>query len=266
MRPRKGYADSATGQVHYQCWGSGPPLLLLHQSPSSSAMFDAAYPLLAAAGVQAIGIDLPGFGQSDPLPGVPTIEGYAAAALAVLDHLQLSQATVLGHHTGASVAAQLAARHAERVSRLILNGPPALTREEVDTYRKALDAIPLPQPQPDGSHLLALWERRVRFTPGWTSVAAMHAGVVQMLVAGNRGWDGFKAAFAYDIEPALAAIRAPAMILTNTGDDLYAASRRAHSLRPDFRFVELPLGTHDIVDEQPLAWSRAVLDFLLPAE
>jgi pimeloyl-ACP methyl ester carboxylesterase len=34
-------------------------------------------------------------------------------------------------------------------------------------------------------------------------------------------------------------------------------------LRPDFRFVELPGGTHDIVDEQPLAWTRAVVDFLL---
>lgn len=263
MQARNGYADAPHGQVHYQSWGAGPPLVLLHQSPSSSQMFAAAYPLLAAAGLRAVGIDLPGFGQSDPLPGVPSIEAYAGAVVGVMEALRLGPSAVLGHHTGASVAAEIAARHARHVGRVILNGPPALTRAEVAAYRNALDAIPLLPPQADGSHLLALWERRVRFTPGWTSVEAMHAGVVQMLIAGARGWDGFKAAFAYDIEPALAVIRAPGMILTNTGDDLYQASRRAHALRPDFAFVELPLGTHDIVDEQPLAWTRAVVDFLL---
>ncbi len=263
MGTRKGYADGPYGQVHFQALGDGVPLMLLHQSPSSSDMFAAAYPLLAAAGVRAIGVDSPGFGQSDPPPGTPTIAGYALAAAAVMDHLGIPQAAVLGHHTGASVAAELAMNAPERVTRLILNGPPLLTAEEIMAYRRALEASPLPPPQPDGSHLTALWERRLRFTPGWSSLAAMHAGVVQMLIAGHRGWDGFKAAFDYDIATALRRLRQPCLILTNTGDDLYVASRRARQLRPDFAWRELPGGTHDIVDEQPLAWSRAVVDFLL---
>jgi pimeloyl-ACP methyl ester carboxylesterase len=263
MRTRKGYADGPFGQVHFQALGDGVPLVLLHQSPSSSDMFGAAYPLLAAAGVRAIGVDSPGFGQSDPPPGTPTIGGYALAALAVMDHLGLDEAAVLGHHTGAAIAAELAVTAARRVSRVILNGPPLLTPEEVDAFRAALDASPLLPPQADGSHLTALWQRRVTFTPGWSSLEAMHAGVVQMLIAGSRGWDGFKAAFAYDIETRLRALTQPCMILTNTGDDLHVASRRAQRLRPDFAWRELPRGTHDIVDEQPLAWSRAVVDFLL---
>jgi hypothetical protein len=52
------------------------------------------------------------------------------------------------------------------------------------------------------------------------------------------------------------------MILTNTGEDLYQASRRAHDLRPDFDFTELVGGTHDIVDEQPKAWAQAVSQWL----
>lgn len=59
------------------------------------------------------------------------------------------------------------------------------------------------------------------------------------------------------------AITNPTLIFSNTGEDLYAASQRAHSMRPDFAFVALDGGTHDIIDEQPDAWTEAVAKFLL---
>ena len=52
------------------------------------------------------------------------------------------------------------------------------------------------------------------------------------------------------------------MILTNTGDDIYFAAKRAASLRPDFKLKELLDGTHDIVDEQTDQWAKSVTDFL----
>ncbi|MEL7030444.1 MAG: hypothetical protein AAGL49_14830, partial [Pseudomonadota bacterium] len=61
------------------------------------------------------------------------------------------------------------------------------------------------------------------------------------------------------LETDFRALSLPGAILTNTGDDLYAASRRAHEARPDFGYAELPGGTHDIVDEQPEAWADAVI-------
>ena len=53
------------------------------------------------------------------------------------------------------------------------------------------------------------------------------------------------------------------MIFSNSGEDLYAASRRAHAMRPDFAFAALEGGTHDIADEQPEAWTEVVSDFLV---
>ena len=106
----KGYADEPRGQVHYRRCGDGQPLLLLHQSPSSSTMFRKAYALLAQAGIQAIGVDTPGFGMSDVPPHVPSIEDYAQAIPPVLDHLKLDAAAMLGHHTGASIAVEVATR------------------------------------------------------------------------------------------------------------------------------------------------------------
>jgi hypothetical protein len=52
-------------------------------------------------------------------------------------------------------------------------------------------------------------------------------------------------------------------MFTNTGEDLYQSSRRAHALRSDFfAYAELEGGSHDIVDEQPANWVREVVRFL----
>jgi len=262
---RKGYADGPDGQVHFLDTGgsgkAGVPLVLLHQTPCHLGMFAPAYPLLAGAGLRAIGIDTPGYGQSAPPAAAPTIAGYARAVVAVLDHLRLERVAVLGHHTGASIAAELAVGKPDRIERVILNGPPLFTASERKDYLQAIASAPRPEPRADGSHLQAVWARRVQFTPGWTHLEAMHRGVIMMLSAEPRERDGYTAAFAHDLGPLLTAISQPTLILTNTGDDLYPMSCRARDLRPDFAFVALAGGTHDIVDEQAVAWARAVTNF-----
>ncbi|MCY4165212.1 MAG: alpha/beta hydrolase [Gammaproteobacteria bacterium] len=263
MKRRKGYADGPFGQIHYQEAGSGTPLLLLHQSPSSSEMFEAAYPRLAARGIRAIGIDTPGFGQSHVPDQPPSIADYANAIRSVIDHLKLDRAALLGHHTGASIAAELAVMEPQRVTRVVLNGAPLLTAEEQAEWREALKKHPEMPPQADGSHLMDIWNRRLRFTPGWTSLRAMHWGVVQMLIAGENAKLGHAAAFSHDLSKPLRGIIQPTLVLTNTGDDIYKECRRVLTLRPDFEYAELQGGTHDIIDEQPEEWTRIVADFVL---
>ena len=69
---------------------------------------------------------------------------------------------------------------------------------------------------------------------------------------------------AHDV-PAHAALELVATqdwLLTNTGEDLYDATRRSRELRPQFfAYRELQGGTHDIVDEQPGPWVEAVTAF-----
>ena len=66
----RGYLELPWGQVHYRRAGdpSAPPLVLLHQSPLSSATFEPALAALAARGVYAVAVDTPGFGMSDAAP------------------------------------------------------------------------------------------------------------------------------------------------------------------------------------------------------
>ncbi|MCS7001783.1 MAG: alpha/beta hydrolase [Dehalococcoidia bacterium] len=260
-RIRKGYVDAPTGQVHFRVMGEGLPLLLLHQSPNSSMMFEKAYPLLAAAGVRAIGMDTPGFGMSDVPDPRPSIDTYARVIPYLLDALGVARTAVLGHHTGSATAVAFALAHPDRVTKLILNGPPLYTEDERRARLERAHRGPIPL-QPDGSHLIDRWNRRLRATPGWTDLRAMHRGVVQTLLAGDTEWYGHLAAFEYELLPRFLALAVPTMILTNTGDDLYAYAQRARDLRPDFRYVELVGGTHDIVDEQPEAWTQAVVAFV----
>ena len=263
MKTRKGYADGPFGQIHYQEAGSGMPLLLLHQSPSSSEMFEAVYERLAARGIRAIGVDTPGFGQSHVPDEQPSIADYANAIRSVIDHLELGRTALLGHHTGASIAAELAVMEPERLTRVVLNGAPLLTAEEQAGWREALRKRPETPPQPDGSHLMDIWNRRLHFTPGWTSLRAMHWGVVQMLIAGENAKFGHAAAFDHDLSEPLSKITQPTLVFTNTGDDIYKECRRILKLRPDFEYAELEGGTHDIIDEQPEEWTRIVADFVL---
>jgi pimeloyl-ACP methyl ester carboxylesterase len=257
---RRGYVDGTWGQVHVTEAGSGPPLVLLHQSPLSGAMFLPAMPLLAAAGYRALALDTPGFGASDPPPAPQSIEAHADALLTVLDGLGLGRPHILGHHTGASIAAAFAARHPARVDRLILNGVALLNPQERAFF--ATFRFEPVVPRADGGHLTDAWAQRLQATPGWTDIAAMHRHVATMLANPDRYFWAFEAVFAHDLAADLARITAPTMVLTNSGEDLFEASKRAAASRPDWQFAALAGGTHDIVDEQPDAWTRAVTAFL----
>lgn len=259
---RKSYVDSRFGQLHFQVFGRGKPLILCHQSPSSLEMFNSAYSILAALGIQCIGIDTPGYGQSDGPQQQPTILDYAECVMDVIEFLNLENVSLLGHHTGACIVAELAVSRSDLVDKVILNGPPLLSVEERREMIEMIQKAPPIIPKKDGSHLLDLWNKRTRFTPGWTDLDAMQRGIVQMLRAGPNDIFGFRAAFEQDLEDVIKKITKPTMILTNTGDDIYFAAHRTRELRPDFEFFELQNGTHDIVDEQPNEWSNAVFNFI----
>lgn len=260
-RVRRGYFDGPDGQIHYRTGGEGgAPLLLLHQSPLSSRQFDPAYAPLIAAGRHVVAIDMPGFGQSDPLPEPRRLEDYAAAAAAALDAFGWQIADVVGHHTGAVVAAVLAGSAPARVRRLVLNGFPLLSPEEREFFRSFYFGPP--EPRADGSHLLDAWQKRLKATPGWTSVEIMHKHLVDGLGSAATNWMAFPLIVNADLRGLLERITVPTLLYTNTGEDLYAATNRCRALRPDFEYAELPGGTHDIVDEQTDSWVEGLVRFL----
>lgn len=134
----RGYVEGPDGLVHYRRQGEGPPLLLLHQTPSSSEQFTPSMPLFARSR-DVIAVDTPGFGLSDAPAEPPSARRYAESYVAVLDALGIEKVDLLGHHTGATFALETAAAFPERINRLVLFGVLAVRSEEERAWwRKTL--------------------------------------------------------------------------------------------------------------------------------
>ena len=260
---RRGYADGPYGQIHYRDVGAGTPLLLVHQSPMSHRQFDSVYAGLAAAGIRAIGIDMPGFGMSDPPDFVPTIADYAKILPALLDHFGIESIVALGHHTGAQVVTEMAAHFPAGVRALILNGPcpfPAAMRAQFMQFVEEKEKNFTPRP--DGSHLAEAFATRLSFANEDTRWDLATRYIAEQFGGLGPLWYGHHAAFVYDHAASIKTIAKPTLILTNTGDQIYDLALETKAMRPDFAFVEIAGGGIDITDEKPAEWVAAVSSYV----
>lgn len=266
MRKLKAYADGPFGQLHYMSCGEGPPVVMVHQAPDSMVQFDPVMSVLAGHGIQAIAVDIPGYGMSEVPDHPPDIAEYAQMVPAMLDHLGLKSASVLGHHTGALIVTEAALRFSGRVDKIILNGPLPLTDEERAYFKGVMAAEKEWRPRWDGSHLTEQWAFRKNAQAEWNDLQAFHTHFIHGQLAGDTAWYAHDAVMAYRHEEALPRIEHPCLILANTGDAIYAQSQRARGMRPDFCYAELAGGTIDIIDEQPAQWAAAVAAFMHDSE
>ncbi len=119
----EGFITVGGVRLHYQRAGSGRPLLLLHGLVGSAKNWRQNISFLARhANVYAV--DLLNMGESERVPGADaSLEATADRLAACMGALGLEEADIAGHSHGGAVAMMLAARHPERVRRLILFAP-----------------------------------------------------------------------------------------------------------------------------------------------
>lgn len=97
---------------------SNPTILLLHGFPSSSRTFSNIIPRLSEV-AYVIAPDLPGFGESEPLPS-PSFQAFTDAISELLAHLRAGPRYMYVHDFGAPVALEIAMRSPESVLGLIV--------------------------------------------------------------------------------------------------------------------------------------------------
>jgi pimeloyl-ACP methyl ester carboxylesterase len=228
--------------------GAGFPVLLLHQTPRSWDEYRDVLKLLGRH-VRAIAMDTLGFGDSDRLHGAePSIEIWAAAALAVLDALGISTACVVGHHTGAVIAVEMsscpmvdAARRVGHAGKRVID----------DVERRA-----------DGSHLTELWSRRRPYYPA-DDTALLERFVADALKAGPMAAEGHHVVNRYHMEQRLHLITCPTLVIAAPADPhAYPSAPRVAQAISDARLVEISGGMVPLPDQKPTEFSDAIINFL----
>lgn len=102
--------------------GRGAPLVLIH---GVGMRAEAWGPQIAALSAEhrVIAVDMPGHGESSPLPGAPMLSEYVSWAARVIEALNLGAVSVAGHSMGSLIACGLAIERPDRVRRVaLLNG------------------------------------------------------------------------------------------------------------------------------------------------
>ena len=117
--------DLGEASIFVRHGGDGPPVVLLHGHPRTSATWHRVAPRLVRRGFTVICPDLPGYGQSRaPAPAADhTAHSKRVAArdiVAVMEALGHRRFALAGHDRGSYVALRLALDHPEAVSRLAL--------------------------------------------------------------------------------------------------------------------------------------------------
>lgn len=118
---------------HTDSGGEGRPVVLIHGWPLSGASWSAQVPALTAAGYRVITYDRRGFGDSDKPDGGYDYDTFSEDLAGLLDHLDVSDATLVGFSMGGGeVARYLGTRGSERVRSAVLAGavPPFLLKTD----------------------------------------------------------------------------------------------------------------------------------------
>jgi len=264
---KRAFLDTEDGQIHYRIGGEGEPLLLLHMNPRSSDEYRELIPILAQQR-RVIAMDFMGFGDSDKPPRMYTISDYANTVIALLDELEIEKTSILGNHTGAFVATEVAAACSDRVEKVILGNVAGFgeagKNKLSELFNKGFEI------QEDGSHLMQRWQARSRYVG---SAELNHRWVLDDFKCFNYPLYAVWAVKEYclEAEERLSMIKCPTLILWGL-DDVQEFERLGLAMAENRRFVaqaiphaqevELEAGTICMINQLPKEISQIVLEFL----
>lgn len=252
---RRGYTECRFGQMHYREAGlidsALPPLVLLHQNPSSSFEYE---PLIAemARDRHVIAFDTPGYGMSDAPPAPPGVSAYAAAFGDALDVMGIAGPVDLyGFHTGTLLCIELALLRPELVRKVALTGIPMFPADERAVQLKA--ALDQPEPDEAGEVVRALHDKFWAYVVGARDPRVPLDKAVRNFADKARVLHRFTWAYqgvwAYDYGR-LPRMTKPALLL-QPAEDLAEVAEAAARLLPDITIRHLPDLRDDIFDVAP---------------
>ena len=267
MKITRHYLDVNGRRVHYRKCGSGPTLIMVHQSPRSSAEYEKLM-IKWGSSFTCIAPDSPGYGQSEPLPITsPDINDFGDGLIEFLDVLGVNEVGIYGFHSGGAIAMNAHVRNPGRFTALACGGYPIWTDAEMALF--ASGYLPSFKPTGYGEHLTWVWSRileqswffpwfkteeSTRMRNAHDDVARVNAQVLELLDAGDNYQHGYRAVLSAPSDiPAATEKHNPVLIATYQGDPLL--------IHLD-RLPAMPAGWITGSAENPLALEGLFGDFL----
>ncbi|MEO1575187.1 MAG: alpha/beta fold hydrolase [Pseudomonadota bacterium] len=246
------FIDGPYGQLHVRTARAASnhgddttraPLMCLHMSPKSSWQYIDLLPEIARHR-DAVAPDYPGHGESDLPPPEPHVqlEDYARCMWTVADALGGGPLHLLGSHTGAMVAVEMAHQRPGDVLGIVSQSAPVMTDEEIAAFSDAYAPIPLDEA---GTRFTRLWARVLEHRGPNMPLTLCAESFAENLRSGDAYEWGHRAAFDYAprYRDRLTSIATPILVL-NVNDDLCEHSRRADALMQHGQRLELPEWGH----------------------
>jgi 3-oxoadipate enol-lactonase len=243
--------------LHYRVSGRGEPLVLLAGWGTSLRAWMFQLPAFSAH-FRVLSFDNRGAGRSDKPPGPYTIRLLADDAVALMDHLHLKAANVLGISMGGMIAQEVAINYPTRVLKLVLGSTFAFQGEDSG-------------PTDDYARRASQDARQVRLilaSLASNNFLVRHAAGMVVRVSSHFGMDGFRAQGAaireHDTRSRLHLIKCPTLVIVGTNDRVIRPSSSTYiaSKVPNGTLVVIENGSHSIGSESRKRFNKAVLKFL----
>jgi pimeloyl-ACP methyl ester carboxylesterase len=225
------------GQLHLRSHdGRGVPLVLLHMSPRSGAMWEAFQEKVERP---THAPDRLGYGFSDAPPWALSLEQYAQATVDGLKAAGMQgQIDLLGVHTGSIEAIEIAHLLGAQVRRVVVVGMPLFTVEEQQRQLEKYSEQPL-RPATEGGHVLGAWRGGLALRHPPHDLADAHRRFIEHVLAANPG-AAFRAACGYAIDKKLKSLKTPLTVFAPHDDIIEQTLRVKALLKPSATYVDLP--------------------------
>jgi pimeloyl-ACP methyl ester carboxylesterase len=265
LKPTIHVVEGPRGPVEYQRWGGGKPPLLLLAGLGSRARLWGELPRLLADRFTVLAPDNRGVGGSRA--GSPfTLEGATDDAALVIAHAGFGGAGVLGVSMGGHLATLLAARHPDTVTHLVAASCGARSTPgnlRVLRFFELSITKMTPGEAADALMAFAFGPTFADRFPGYVDQAARlwtldpedRPGALAQIANLKAGWD---------LLPAAATIRCPALILAGELDPIVPAAytRELAAAIPEARYREVPGAAHSLLAEGGAALLNEITEFL----
>ena len=238
-----GFVDVDGAKIFYQTFGKGEPVVLLHGGMGNGDHWSHQVPPLAEK-LHVIVIDSRGQGRSTRTKAAPSYDMMATDTLAVMNHLKLEKAAIVGWSDGGEIALKLGIHHPARVTKLFIFG----------ANYDAKGSKPRGKP----SQTFSLYNAKCRADyEKMSKTPKQFAAVMRWLLPIWKNPMGFS-------KDQLKSIKAPTVVADGDHDEiiLLAQIEEMAKLIPNARLEVFKDTSHFALWQDPTAFNKTLVDFL----